>query len=242
MNHKVAIVTGGTGAIGRAISFKLSDEGIKIYVPTRDLAKFNEVFDRSQNADTNEFNLNKIFSFNCDITDENSVIEFVNNICAIENGRIDYLINTAGGIDNPVKTAELKTKSLLNMLDLNFMSAFYFSREVLKYMLKNNFGRIISFGSKSSTEITADRFAYSFSKRGVIDLMNILSEENKDFNIRCNTIIPGIVDTPSNREWGDEDDFKKWTNTNDIAEIVSDLLKDKFKSLRSSELKLYNSV
>ncbi|MBK8982798.1 MAG: SDR family oxidoreductase [Ignavibacteria bacterium] len=242
MNQKVAIVTGGTGALGRTITDKLSDEGIKIYIPTRDIEKFNKVYDRSQKDDMSEFNLKMIFSFNCDITDENSVIEFVNNIGALESGRIDYLINTAGGIDKPVKTAELATESLMNMLNLNFMSAFYFSREVLKFMVKNKFGRIISFGSKSSTEITPERFAYSYSKQGVTELMNILSEENKNYNIRCNTIIPGIIDTSANREWGSEDEIKKWTKTDDIAEIVSDLISDKFKSLRSTELKLYNSI
>ncbi|MBK9334627.1 MAG: SDR family oxidoreductase [Ignavibacteria bacterium] len=242
MNQKVAIVTGGTGALGRAITDKLSEDGIKIYIPTRDIEKFNKVYDRSQNADAAEFNLKMIFSFNCDITDENSVFEFVSNIGALENGRIDYLINAAGGIDKPVKTAELTTGSFMNMLNLNFMSAFYFSREVMKYMIKNNFGRIISFGSKSSTEITQNRFAYSYSKRGVTELMNVLSEENKNNNIRCNTIIPGIIDTSSNREWGSDDEIKNWTKTHDIAEIVSDLISDKFKSLRSAELKLYNSI
>lgn len=241
MMGKVAIVTGGTGALGRVVSEKLANIGIKIYIPSRSLDTFNKVFDNSQNENSENFNLKKIFSFECDITNENSVIEFVKNVAVQEKGKIDFLINTAGGIDNPVNTGDLSTSALMKMLDLNFMSVFYFSREVLKVMLKNNFGRIISFGSKSATELTPDKFAYSYSKLGVIQLMNVLGEENKKNNIRCNTIIPGIIDTPANRKWGTTEDVKNWTKPGEIAVIISDILSDKYASLRNSELKLYNS-
>ncbi|HRA99211.1 MAG TPA: SDR family oxidoreductase [Ignavibacteria bacterium] len=241
MTDRVAIVTGGTGALGRVVSEKLAHLGIKIYIPSRSLDTFNKVFDNSQNENSEDFNLKKIFSFECDITNEASVIEFVKNVAVQEKGKIDFLINTAGGIDSPVNTGELSTSAFMKMLDLNFMTAFYFSREVLNVMLKNNYGRIISFGSKSATELTPKKFAYSYSKLGVIQLMNILGEEYKKNNIRCNTIIPGIIDTPSNREWGTAEDVKSWTKPGDIAEIISDVISDKYISLRNSELKLYNS-
>jgi len=242
MKEKVAIITGGTGSLGRVVSEKLATNGIKIYIPSRSLDLFNRVFDNSQCVDTVDFNIKKIFSFECDITVEESVKEFVENVGIQEKGKIDYLINIAGGIDSPVNTGELSAAALMKMFDLNFMSVFFFSREVLKIMLKNNFGRIISIGSKAATELTPKKFAYSFSKLGVIQLMNVLGEEYKENNIRCNTIIPGIIDTPANREWGSEADIKNWTKSSDIAEIISDIISDKYNSMRNSELKLYNSI
>ncbi|MBS1517589.1 MAG: SDR family oxidoreductase [Bacteroidetes bacterium] len=242
MTEKTAIITGGTGALGRVVTDNLSGKNIKVYIPALSMKEFSEVFDRSDKADSEEFKLKKIFSFECDVTDEKSVTEFVRNVAVQEKGKIDYLINIAGGIDNPCMIAELKTDSLLKMMNLNFMSAFYFSREVLKHMTENKFGRIISVGSKSATELTPSRFAYSYSKLGVIELMKTISEEYMQHNIRCNTIIPGIIDTPANREWGTEENIRDWTSPEDIAEIIYDLISDKFRSLRGSELKLYNSI
>jgi NAD(P)-dependent dehydrogenase (short-subunit alcohol dehydrogenase family) len=71
--------------------------------------------------------------------------------------------------------------------------------------------------------------------------MNTISSEFKDKNIRCNTIIPGTIDTPANREWGSEEDIKNWVKPEDIADIIFDLISDKYKSVRESLIKIYGS-
>ena len=108
-------------------------------------------------------------------------------------------------------------------------------------MKKNNYGRIISIGAIAGIEPSPNRFSYSFAKAGVINLMDTVSEEMKNLNIRCNTIIPGIMDTPANREWGSADDIKKWVKPEDIAEIVYNFLSTEFSSVRSSQIKVYGA-
>ena len=159
-----------------------------------------------------------------------------------EKGCIDFLINTVGGISPVSEVSEIKTDDLERMINLNFKTAFYFSREVLKIMKAENYGRIISVGAMAGLEATPGRFSYSFSKAGVISLMDTISEENKEFNIRCNTIIPSVIDTPANREWGSAEEIKKWVKPGDIANIVCRLLSDEFSSVRSSIIKVYGSV
>ena len=122
------------------------------------------------------------------------------------------------------------------------MSAFYFSREVLKSMETNRFGRIISIGAIAGLNTTPGRFDYSFSKAGVINLMDTISEEMKKFNVRCNTIIPSVINTPANREWGTEKEISTWISPEEIAEIIYELVSDKFTALRSSSIKLYGSA
>jgi NAD(P)-dependent dehydrogenase (short-subunit alcohol dehydrogenase family) len=240
-NEKIAIVTGGTGALGRHVVRKLASENFKIYVPAFTLEEFNSVFDTSQSEES-EFKLNKIYSFVCNAENENSVKEFVTNVASHEKGKIDVLINLVGGIVSGKKVIELKSEDVKKMLDLNFWSAFYFTSEVLKVMDKNNNGRIISIGSIPALNVTASRFAYAYSKMGVIRLMDTVSEEMKDKNIRCNTIIPGIIDTPENREWGSEKDIQNWVKPEDISSIIFDLLKDESSSIRSSHIKVYGSL
>lgn len=239
--EKTAIVTGGTGALGRTIVEKLSDEGVKVYVPVRSLEEFNKVFDSSREKKSEYFKLRKIFSFECNATDEKSVIEFVNNVAVQEKNKIDYLINTVGGISPPENVSELTAETLDNMINLNFKSTFYFTREVLRYMQKNSFGRIISIGAIAGLETTPGRFAYSFSKAGVINLMDTVSEENKELNIRCNSIIPGILDTAANREWGSPEEIKKWVKPEDVAEIIYNFISEKFSSIIGSSIKVYGA-
>lgn len=235
---RVAIVTGGTGALGRVVVNKLASEGLTVYVPSLTLDEFNKVFDNSRGS-TDEFKLRKIFSFVCNATDENSVRDFVETVSLQEKGRVDYLINTVGGIGPAVNVVDLESADLDKMIDLNFKSTFYFTREVLKKMIVNKFGRIISTGAIAGLNTTPGRFSYSFSKSGVINLMDTVSEEMKEHNIRCNTIIPGIIDTPANREWGTEEDSKKWVKPEEIADIIYSFLSDEFSSVRNTRIKVF---
>ena len=240
MIEKVAIVTGGTGALGRYIVNKFADENIKVFVPSLSLEKFNEVFDKSRET-SEKFRLRKIYSFICDANDEKSVSDFVENVASIGNGKIDFLINTVGGYHPPKNIDEMKTDFLNKYLNINFISTFRFSRNVLRIMKQNEYGRIISIGAMAGTETSPGRFAYAVSKSAAINLMNTISSEFKDKNIRCNTIIPGTIDTPANREWGSEEDIKNWVKPEDIADIIFDLISDKYKSVRESLIKIYGS-
>ncbi len=241
MSERVAIITGGTGALGRVIVNKFADEGIKVYVPSQSLDEYNKIFDSSKERTSEYFKLRKIFCFECDATNENSVEEFVKAVSAQESGKVDFLVNTVGGISLSSNVDELSAVTLDEMLKLNFMSAFYFTREIVKVMRKNNFGRIISIGAKAGLEPTAGRFAYSVSKAAVINLMDTVSEEMKDFNIRCNTVIPSVIDTPANREWGSPEEIRKWVKPEDISKIIYDFVSDEYSSVRNSHIKVYGS-
>ena len=108
-------------------------------------------------------------------------------------------------------------------------------------MKRNNFGRIISIGAIAGLKPEASRFPYSYSKSGVAWLMDTVSEEYKDFNIRANTIMPSIIDTPANREWGSEEDIKKWVKPEEIAETISFLISESGSSVRNSTIKVFGN-
>ena len=241
MNEKVAIVTGGTGALGRHVVEKLATSGFKVYVPTLTMDEFTSVFDRSSD-DNIEIGIRKIFAFDCDALDESSVIEFVGKVAAQEKGNIGYLVNTVGGIDAAASIGDLTSGSLQKMYSLNFLSAFYFTSEVMKVMKKNEFGRIVSIGALAGLDVSPGRFAYSLSKQAVINLMNTLSEECKSVDIRCNTIIPGIIDTPANRQWGSDVDIKKWVKPQDVAGIIFSMFSEEWNQTRGSIVKILGAL
>jgi NAD(P)-dependent dehydrogenase (short-subunit alcohol dehydrogenase family) len=238
MQNKAVIVTGGTGGLGRFTVEKLAKEGMKVYVPSRSLEEFNNIFDSSKNP-VSDFSLRKIYSFECDALKESEVNGFIEKVSAAEGGIIHGLVNLVGGINSSSEITNLKTSDLLNMINLNFISCFYFTRGVLNKMKENGFGRIVSVGATAALETTPGRFAYSVSKSAVINLMNTVSKEMKEYDIKCNTIIPSVIDTPANREWGSEEEIKKWVKPEDIADIIFELISGNLSSVRENTIKIY---
>lgn len=222
MNDKVAIITGGTGALGRHIVDKYAKEGWKVYIPVSSLKKFMTVFDNSQDDDSS-FSLRKIYAFDCDVLNEESVIEFVQKVAALEKGKLDLLINTVGGYRPPVNINEITTKDFDELFNLNFKTTLWFSREVLNVMLNNKSGRIVSIAAKPGIEATAGILTYSVSKSAVINLMETINLEFSRDNIKCYSIVPTVIDTLSNREWGTEADIKNWVKPEDMADVIYNL-------------------
>ncbi len=222
MKEKVVIITGGTGALGRFVTDKFALEGWKVYVPVTSLRKFADLFDSSKDK-SSDFALRKIYAFECDATNENSVKEFVEKVSALEKGGIDMLVNTVGGFHKFIDVTKFETAEFDTWFNLNFKSTFYFSREVLKVMKENKYGRIVSIASLAARNPMPGRLSYSVSKSAVLDLMETINIENNDSDIRCNAIIPTTIDTPANREWGSEEEIKTWVRPEAIAEIIFDL-------------------
>jgi len=241
MKEKSAIVTGGTGVLGRVIVNMLVEQGMKVYIPVVSIEDFNNVYDKSSEADEKEFKLKKIFGIVCDAFDEKSVKDFVEDVEGYEKGSIDYLINTVGGIHPNMSIGDMDTQTFDKMFNLNFKSTFYFTRECINVMKKNNFGRIVSIGAIAGTETTPQKFAYAYAKAGVISLMDTVAEEYKEQNIRANVVIPSIIDTPANREWGSEEDIKKWVKPEEVAEAILFLISDKGNSIRNSHIKVFGN-
>lgn len=219
MNEKIIIITGGTGALGRCIVNKFAAEGWKVYVPVTSLKKFTEVFDNSQ-EDTSSFSLRKIYAFECDAVKEDSVVEFVKKVTALENQKIDMLVNTVGGFHEYIDISDFATKEFDYWFNLNFKSTFFFSREVLKVMKENNCGKIVAISSLAGLNPMPGRLAYSISKSAIINLMETINIEYRNSNIKCNAIIPTTIDTPANRKWGSKEDIKTWVKPEAIANMI----------------------
>jgi NAD(P)-dependent dehydrogenase (short-subunit alcohol dehydrogenase family) len=126
-------------------------------------------------------------------------------------------------------------------MKLNFFSSFYFCKNSLKSMVKNNYGRIVAIGAKPAVELTTGKFAYSISKANVINLIQTIALENKENNITANVIIPDIIDTSANRESMPSSDFNKWVKPEEIAETILYLLSDIAKSFRGNIIKMYGN-
>lgn len=236
---KIAIVTGGTGALGKVIVNHFAAQGMKVYVPVRSMPEFMKVFEQT---DETEFKgLPKRYGLPCDASNEIEVKEFCDNVVKQEK-RIDFLVNTVGGYHPKRSVTDTDKELIEQQLMLNFYTTFFFTKHALSYFKMSNFGRVVSVGAKPAVETTAGKFAYSFSKGGVVNLMLTLAEEHKTDNITFNTIIPSVIDTPSNRESMQNQDFSAWVTPLEIAETCLFLMGDGAKSYRGNVIKMYGRV
>lgn len=189
LKGKVAIITGGSGAIGRACAFRLAAEGAKVYVcgsrPTSAQPIVDEITTACKNAVAIQLN----------VLDAKSIQKTFEKIAAENNGHIDILVNSAGGsargkannvVDQSVEVFD-------EILNINLRGAMICAKEAAKYMISNKYGRIINITSVIGLQGKAGYSEYAASKGGSIAFVKSLAQELGRYGITVNGVAPGIV-------------------------------------------------
>ena len=189
MQGKVAIVTGGAGGIGTAVSLAFSREGVSVAVADRDQDRTKDVVDRIEASGGNALGVE------VEITSEQSVSSAMNN--AINHfGQVDFLVHCAGNnIKSPI--LDLPAEQWSNVLDTHLTGAFLFSKALGRHLVdRGGEGRVVFMSSVAANAPVPERGAYTPAKAGLIGLAGVLSLEWAEYNINVNAICPGMGLTP----------------------------------------------
>lgn len=187
LKDKIAIVTGASRGIGRAIALGFAREGAHLILAARTESNLQKVAKEIQALDR------RALVAPCDITDEKQVKRMVAAVVE-EHGHIDVLVNNAGlGSFRPIYGTRLNNWDY--MLAVNLTSSFLCMKHVWKPMRQAGGGSIINMSSTSGTRAYPMYASYSASKWGQVGLTKTAAEEGKPENIRVNAIAPGKVDT-----------------------------------------------
>ena len=230
LTGKTAIVTGGSGNVGRAVVRRLAAEGAGVVVA--DLAPPRQE-DLAAMGDAASVRFHET-----DLTDEAAVRRLVS--AAGEDGGPDLLVNVAGGFRFGPKVEDLAEEDWDAMLQLNLKSAFLCIKSVLPGMKQRNYGRIVSIAARSGLRGDAMVAPYAVSKGGVILLTQSVADEVKDYDINVNAVLPSIVDTPPNREAMSSANFGRWVQTDDLAEVILFLASDRSRAITGAAIPVYN--
>jgi NAD(P)-dependent dehydrogenase (short-subunit alcohol dehydrogenase family) len=142
-------------------------------------------------------------------------------------GRLDALVHLLGGFAGGQTVAETDDATWERMRDLNLTSAFYLLRAAIPHLRKSGKGRIIAIGSLTAVEPHAGLGAYVTFKAALTILVRTVALENKDAGLTANVILPGTMDTPTNRKSMPGADFSKWVQPGDVADLVLWLADDR---------------
>jgi NAD(P)-dependent dehydrogenase (short-subunit alcohol dehydrogenase family) len=224
MQGKVAIVTGGAGAIGAAVVRKLLDEGATVVVA-----------DRTSRESTEE----RLSYVETDVTVDESVRAMVARVVA-DHGAVHALFNVAGGFKYGPVIEELDVADWESMMNLNLKSVFLCMKHVLPTMKRQGYGRIVSVAARSGLKGDVMVAPYAASKAGVILLTQTAAEESKAYGVTVNAVLPSVVDTPANRASMPDADFDAWVAPSDLAEVMVFLASERARAVTGAALPVYH--
>ena len=213
LEGKVAVVTGvsGDGQIGQAVAKALAESGAALAICARTQSNVEARAQELRQAGA------RVFAVTGSLTDESQVRRLIDATLS-EYGRIDILVNLAGGLTRYKPAIEHSLDDWTNEVANNLLSAFLSSRAAFPHLQAAGGGVIINFARAGLPQ--ANMVAYNCAKAGIEALTRTLALEGKDFGIRVNAVAPGLVDTASNVAAMKPKDLKRWTKREDIAETV----------------------
>ena len=188
LKDKVAIVTGGTRGIGRAIALKLADNGANIVINYRNSDKEAEEL----KAILEEKGV-KVLTVKCDISNFDASKNLMDK-CKEVFGKIDILVNNAG-ITKDTLIMRMKEEDFDSVIDVNLKGTFNCAKHASAIMLKQRFGKIINMTSVVGIAGNAGQVNYAASKAGVIGLTKSLAKELGSRGITVNAVAPGFINT-----------------------------------------------
>jgi NAD(P)-dependent dehydrogenase (short-subunit alcohol dehydrogenase family) len=210
MEGKIVVVTGASGALGKIVVASALAKGARVAGIDHAASKIGATRERIELGGV-------------DLTDSAQAKSAI-DAAASHFGRLDALINTAGGFAFET-VSEGDPKTWQRMYALNVLTALNASRSAIPHLAASNAGRIVNIGAMGALQANSGMGAYAASKAGVHRLTEALAAEWKG-KITVNAVLPSIIDTAANRASMPDADFKKWVRPEELADIILFLASD----------------
>jgi NAD(P)-dependent dehydrogenase (short-subunit alcohol dehydrogenase family) len=217
MKDKVVFVTGANGGLGSSVTRAFLTQGARVIGGSL----------RITAADFPQPN------FEAMAIDFNKLDEIKSGIAKIieRYGRMDVLVHVLGGFAGGPSIAETGDAMWEQMQNINLTSAFHVFRESIPSLRKSKSGRLIAIGSLTAAQPHANLGAYVTFKAALAMLVQTVALENADAGVTANVILPGTMDTPTNRKSMPDADFSKWVKTDDVADLILSLASEQARHL-----------
>jgi NAD(P)-dependent dehydrogenase (short-subunit alcohol dehydrogenase family) len=188
VERKVALVTGATRGIGKAISIELANRGYDVAINDLELPnEGKEVIERIERKGR------KGVFVKADVSNYNDVEQMVDAVLN-KLGRVDVLVNNAGiNIDKLV--TNMNPEDWQKVVDVNLTGVFNCTKAVIPHMIKAGGGKIINISSQGALDGPIGQANYAAAKGGIISFTKVIAREYAQYNILCNAIAPGCIHT-----------------------------------------------
>jgi NAD(P)-dependent dehydrogenase (short-subunit alcohol dehydrogenase family) len=224
---RTVVVTGGTGALGRAVAERFLAAGDLIVIPW--IAK-------AEREDTAQLLGRAVRSGNVTLIEADIATEEGANRVSAEAPEVEILVNAAGGFAGGEPVYEGSLDLWDRMYRMNVRTAVAMSRALLPGMIRRKRGSIINVASQAAFARPAGIAAYSASKAALVAFTETLARELASTALRVNAVSPTTIDTPANRSSMPNADFSAWTPPRKIAEVIFWLASEESRPVRGAVL------
>ena len=229
--NKVVMVTGAAGNLGHAVALEFLNEGAKLILTDHKLNRLTALFPTiSQDKHLLADSINSINSDQVSEIIQRAVNKF---------NRIDVLVNTIGGYRAGLPVHKVNYDEFNSMIDLNLKTAVLACQQVAPLMISAKNGKIINVGSRAGLKGAAGAAAYSISKAAVIRMTESLSAELRAYGVNVNCVLPGIIDTPQNRQAMPNAQFTNWVTPKSIARVIVFLASGDANDIHGASIPVY---
>ena len=234
LENRVAIISGGTGALGRAVADHFVDAGARLASPWVVEPEVPMLKQRLGNR----FSDANVLLKRVDVGDEAQIASFVNDVTT-KFGKVDILVNLVGGFWGGKSIAETSQAEWQAMFDMNVKPTFLCCRAVVPAMKKNSYGRIVSVSSRTGLLGAGDFAAYAVAKGAIATFTVSLAEEVLPDNVLVNAIAPSTIDTEANRAAMPKAKHENWVKPEDIARTIAFLCSEENRVTSGTVVPVY---
>ena len=195
LDSQVAVVTGASRGLGKAMAIELGRNGAFVACVARDAAKLEETVSEIEAAG------GQAAAHACDVTSRESIEKLIDDVTEAQ-GRLDILVNNAG-ITRDTLLPRMTDEEWDAVIETNLRSAFLLCRAATRHMMRSRYGRIINITSVSGLIGNPGQTNYSASKAGLIGLTRSLSRELAGRKVTVNAVAPGFIESDMTAALGD---------------------------------------
>lgn len=230
--NRVVVITGAAGNLGVATTNAFQRAGASLVLVDRSPDRLQVLFPTL--ADSPQHFL----AHSVDLNDAQSVEKMAAETIA-QFGKIDMLINTAGGYRAGKPLHETSLEDWEFLMNLNARSVLISCRSVIPNMIAQQAGKIVNVASRAALVGEANAAAYSVSKTAVVRLTESMAAELKDKNINVNCVMPGMIDTPQNRQAMPDADHSKWVAPEALTDVILFLASDIARAIHGAAVPVF---
>lgn len=210
-----ALITGGTGGLGSAVTRAFLDSGWRVVVPT-----FAErVRDRLPAHE-------RLVLQSADLTDADSTTAIAQLAAADRDAPLRAVVNLVGGYGAAGRVHETPVEDFEAQLRLNLRATYLACHAAIPHMQNAGGGAIVCVSSRAALKPFAGAAGYIVAKAAVLAFVDVLAAEYRGDGIRANAILPSVIDTPANRAAQPDADWDRWVRPEQIASVVRFLCED----------------
>jgi NAD(P)-dependent dehydrogenase (short-subunit alcohol dehydrogenase family) len=225
---QTAIVTGGTGGLGTAVASRLLDDGWRVIVPWIVEAELERVTEREG-----------LRLIQADLF-EPAEVERVARLGAGDTGApLTGLVNLVGGFAMGGRVHETPIDDFERQFRLNLRPTYLMVAACATAMIEAGGGSIVCVGTRAAVQPFKGAAGYIASKAAVIAFAQAVAVEYRDEGIRCNAILPSVIDTPANRAGMPNADHDRWVKPAAIAGVIAHLLSDDSRPTSGAAIPVY---